>query len=134
MPGTEDLFHESNRYFDEIMLEILRRRTGLDLRIDDFELKIDRNSTANLLTKTQAALNMKQLGLSPQIALERSGLSNDPLKDIEMSKDYIFKIWNAEQGGALNYAEQMTEDTIDDTINDRSADEAVEEGDGAEID
>ena len=132
--NTEDLFHESNRYFDEIMLEILRRRTGLDLGIDDFELKIDRNSTANLLTKTQAALNMKQLGLSPQIALERSGLSNDPLKDIEMSKDYIFKIWNAEQGGALNYAEQMTEDTIDDTINDRSADEAVEEGDGAEID
>lgn len=126
--NTEDLFYESNRYFDEIVLEILRRRVGMDLSIDDFELKIDRNSTSNLLVKTQAALNMKQLGLAPQIALERSGLSNDPLKDIDLSKDYIFKIWEAEQGGALNYAEQVTEETIDDTVNDRTADEAVEEG------
>ena len=100
----------------------------MDLSIDDFELKIDRNSTSNLLVKTQAALNMKQLGLAPQIALERSGLSNDPLKDIDLSKDYIFKIWEAEQGGGLNYAEQTTEETIDDTVNDRSADETVEEG------
>lgn len=127
--NTEDLFVESNHYFDEIMLEIVRRRSGIDLGIDDFELKIDRNSTANLLTKTQAAMNMKQLGLAPQIALERSGLSNDPLKDIELSKDYIYKAW--EGGEGLNYAEQMTDETIDDTINDRSADMAVEEGDTA---
>jgi len=126
--NTEDLFYESNRYFDEIVLEILRRRVGMDLALDDFELKIERNSMSNLLVRTQAALNMKQLGLAPQIALERSGLSNDPLKDIELSKDYIFDIWNAEKGGGLNYAEQMTDDTIDDTTNDRTADIAVEEG------
>ena len=126
--SCEDLFYESNRYADEIMLEIIRRRAGIDLSLDDFELKIDRNSTSNLLVRTQAALNMKTLGLAPQIALERSGLSNDPLKDIELSKDYIFDIWNAEKGGGLNYAEQMTDDTIDDTTNDRTADIAVEEG------
>ena len=36
---------------------------------------------------------MRNLGLAPQIWLERSGLSNDPLTDIELSKDYIYKFY-----------------------------------------
>ena len=119
---TEDLFKESNRLFDEVMLEIVRRKVGIDLDIEDFELQIDRNSTSNLLTKTQAAINMRQLGLAPQIALERSGLSNDPLKDIELSRDYIFRAW--EHGDGINYAVQ----SVEDATNDRAAEMAVDEG------
>ena len=57
------------------------------------ELHIEHNSMSNMLVRTQAALAMKTLGLAPEIALERSGVSNDPLKDIEKSKEYIDKAW-----------------------------------------
>lgn len=91
--NTTDLFEASNRYFDEIFLKILRLKGLLDLGLNDFELRIERNSTSNLLTKTQAALNMKELGLAPQIVLERSGISSDPLTDIEVSADYMAARW-----------------------------------------
>ena len=84
-----DNFLESNKLFDRIMLKILKRKNGFSLKMSDFELRIERNDMNNLLVKTQAAINMRDLGLAPQIWLERSGLSNDPLKDIELSKEYM---------------------------------------------
>lgn len=90
---TTDLFKKSNAYFDRIVLAILKKKHRFELNPADFELYIEHNTVSNLLVKTQAALNMKSLGLAPQIALERSGLSNDPLTDIELSKDYIFETW-----------------------------------------
>lgn len=91
--NTEDLFRESNSLFDRVFLKILKIKADFELNADDFELQFTRNNLDNLLVKTQAAMNMKSLGLAPQIALERSGLSNDPQSDIEMSKDYIFDVW-----------------------------------------
>lgn len=84
-----DNFLESNKQFDKIFLKILKKRLGFELKQSDFELRIERNDMNNLLVKTQAAINMRDLGLAPQIWLERSGLSNDPLKDIELSKEYM---------------------------------------------
>ena len=92
--NTEDEFKQANAYFDAIVLAILKRKVGFDLNRSDFELKIVRNDLSNLLVKTQAAMNMKQLGYAPALAFERSGLSNDPLSDIEVSKEYIEKAWN----------------------------------------
>lgn len=103
--NTEDLFKESNRLFDEIFIEILNKKTDLDININDFELQFVRNETANLLVKTQGALNLKQLGLSPEIALAKSGVSNDPVGDVANSKKYIDKMWNAEEP-----AKQVDED------------------------
>ena len=48
---------------------------------------------SNLLVKTQAAMNLKELGFSPVLALERSGLSSDPQKDVEVSKEFIEAKW-----------------------------------------
>jgi len=84
-----DNFLESNKQFDRIFIRILKKRKGFTLNEGDFQLRIERNDMNNLLVKTQAAINMRDLGLAPQIWLERSGLSNDPLKDIELSKDYL---------------------------------------------
>ena len=67
------------------------------LNRSDFEIKIVRNDVSNLLVKTQAAMNMKELGFAPALAFERSGLSNDPLNDVEVSREYIEKAWNTEQ-------------------------------------
>ena len=102
--NTTDLFEESERLFDEVFLRILELDKGFDLGIDDFQLRIERNSTSNLLVKSQSAMNMKELGLAPQIAFERSGLSSDPLTDIELSKKYIMMKWDGtdEEGNPLD--------------------------------
>lgn len=95
--NTTDLFMKANRQFDKVVLKILEGVKNFKLKITDFELKIERNSTSNLLTKTQSAMNMKELGFAPEIAFERSGLSSDPLEDIEISREYIDKVWKTEE-------------------------------------
>ena len=91
--NTEDEFKRSNKYFDEVMLAILKRKVNFEIKPSDFELKIVRNDLNNLLVKTQAAMNMKELGFAPALAFERSGLSNDPITDVEISKEYIDAKW-----------------------------------------
>ena len=93
--NTEDLYRESNRLFDEVFLRVLKRRglVSADLEITDFDVTFIRNSLNNLLVKTQAALNMKQLGMSPELAFAKSGLSNDPISDVESSQKYIDMMW-----------------------------------------
>ena len=92
--NTEDLYKESNRLFDDIFLRVLKRRNLIgDIDIADFDVTFVRNSLNNLLVKTQAALNMKQLGFSPELAFAKSGLSNDPISDVETSSKYIDLMW-----------------------------------------
>lgn len=91
--NTEDLFRESNRYFDEIITDILRRRNLLDISVTDFKLNFLRNETANVQSKAQAAQTMLAMGLHPELALKKSGLSNDPVADVKMSEKYLRKIW-----------------------------------------
>lgn len=91
--NTEDLFKEANRRFDRIMVNILNRKTDLNLTEDDFELQFVRNETANILVKTQSALNLKELGFSPELAFAKSGVSNDPIADVENSRKYIDAKW-----------------------------------------
>lgn len=88
--NTEDFWRQSDEIYRDVCLAILRRK-GFELDSDDMDLIIEPPTMSNLLVKTQAALNMKQLGLHPQIWLERSGISNDPQQDIELSKDTIFE-------------------------------------------
>ena len=93
--NTEDYFRESNARFTEVLLRILEQAHILSgLEPEDFDLCIVRNDQNNLVAKTQAALNMMNLGLSPEIVLERSGLSNDPVADVEKSKKWIDIKWN----------------------------------------
>ena len=107
--NTEDLFRVSNRYFDRIYTKILRMKGIVDVSVADFELQFNRNETANLLVKTQAALNLKQLGFSPELAFAKSGVSSDPVADVALSRKYIDKMWSTEQP-----AEQIDEN-IDET-------------------
>ena len=88
--NTEDLFKQSNRQFDTIFLTILKAK-GLieDIDVYDIDTQFTRNEMDNLQSKVQAALGLKQLGLSPEIVLSRSGISNDPSGDVAKSKKYI---------------------------------------------
>ena len=89
----EDLFKESNAYFDRIILEILRRKNLLDIDINDIELNFVRNETANVQSKAQAFQTLMAAGFHPELAAAKSGISNDPVKDMKMSEKYIKMIW-----------------------------------------
>lgn len=92
--NCEDLFRQSNRYFDEILVDVLSRR-GLikNLKIVDFDLNFVRNETANVQSKAQAAQTMIAMGMHPELAFKKSGLSSDPVADFKMSEKYIRMIW-----------------------------------------
>ena len=89
----EDLFKESNRQFDRIIVEILRRKGLLDIDLNDFELNFVRNETANIQSKAQAFQTLMSAGLHPELAAAKSGISNDPVKDMKMSEKWLEMIW-----------------------------------------
>jgi len=91
--NTEDLFKESNREFDKIIVEILKRKGILDLDINDFELNFVRNETANVQSKAQAFQTLMAAGLHPELAAAKSGISSDPVKDMAMSMKWLEMIW-----------------------------------------
>ena len=91
--NTEDLFKESNRQFDRIIIEILRRKGLLEINLNDFELNFPHGETANVQSKAQAFQTLMAAGLHPELAAEKSGISNDPVKDMKMSEEYLKMIW-----------------------------------------
>lgn len=113
--NTEDFWRKSDKQFRKVALEILKLRfSDFTLEPEDFNLEIEPPTMSNLLVKTQSAMNMRELGLAPQIWLERSGLSNDPIADIELSKDYIYNFYESDskaepEGEALDDDRQIEE-------------------------
>ena len=91
--NTEDLFKESNRQFDRIFIEILKRRGLLDIDINDFELHIDHGETVNIQAKAQSFNTLIASGLHPELAAQKSGVSNDPVSDIKMSEKWLRLMW-----------------------------------------
>lgn len=103
--NTEDQYRASNKLFDEVFLRILARKGVLTGVVpSDFDVAFARGNMNNILVKTQAALNLKQLGFSPELAFEKSGLSNDPVSDVEASGKYIDIAWG---GNAPNSTDKV---------------------------
>ena len=91
--NTEDLFKESNRQFDAIVVEILKRKQLLDIDLSDFELSFVRNEVANIQSKAQACNTLLASGFSPELAFAKSGISNDPVEDVILSKKWLEMRW-----------------------------------------
>ena len=87
--NTKDLFLESNAYFDRVFMKIINMTTGLNLKASDFEIKFAENETVQIQSKAQAYQVLVNGGLHPILAMQKSGVSNDPIKDYEYSKDYM---------------------------------------------
>lgn len=91
--NTEDLFVKSNRKFDKIFLGILRRKNLTKLKPSDIKLQFSRNETANVQSKAQAMYTLLGAGLAPELAFAKSGISNDPVTDVALSKKYLNLVW-----------------------------------------
>ena len=91
--NTEDLFKQSNRQFDRIIVKILRDSNLLDINLSDFELHFVRNEMLNIQSKAQAFQTLMAAGFHPILAAGKSGVSNDPVADVTMSEDYLKMIW-----------------------------------------
>ena len=127
--NTEDLFKESNRQFDAIVVDILRKKRILDINLNDFELNFVRNETANVQAKAQAFQTLMSAGLHPELALAKSGISNDPVKDMKMSEKWLEMIWGNPQ--KVDQAEQTDGGQGEAEIIERSADNGENETGGA---
>ncbi len=91
--NTEDLFKKSNRQFERIITDILRRKGLMDISLNDFDLEISREETANIQSKAQAFQTLMSAGFHPELAAKKSGVSNDPAADMKMSEAYLKMIW-----------------------------------------
>ncbi len=104
--NTEDLFKQSNRQFDRIIVKILRDHNLLDISLSDFELHFVRNEQINVQSKAQAFQTLMAAGFHPILAASKSGVSNDPVADVTMSEDYIKMIWGDPK--KVDQAEEQT--------------------------
>lgn len=91
--NTEDLFVKSNRQFDKIFLDVLRKKNLTKLKPSDIKLQFSRNETANVQSKAQAMYTLLGAGLAPELAFAKSGISNDPTTDVALSKKYLNLVW-----------------------------------------
>lgn len=129
--NTEDLFRESNAYFDEIILHILREKKILDIKATDIYLQFPKNETVNVQSKAQAFQTLLAAGMHPELAASKSGISNDPVSDMKMSEKYLKMIWG-DPDAAAAIDEQMTgmpigeEDALEEErLDGRSADKSA---------
>ena len=120
MLNTWDLYKKSNRLFDEIVVEILRRKGLLDISLTDFEPNLDHSEQSNVQSKAQAFQTLMAAGMHPELAAAKSGISNDPVKDMKMSEKWLEMIWgnpetavkNEKQGNGQGEAQIIEEDRI----------------------
>jgi hypothetical protein len=65
----------------------------LDISLSDFEIHFDHGETVNVQAKAQAFQTLLAAGMHPELAAAKSGISNDPVADIEKSEDYLKMVW-----------------------------------------
>lgn len=116
--NTEDEFKKSDRYAEDLFIQILAERELLDIKRSDFELQFVRNETSNVISKSQALLNLLTAGMNPVLALAKSGISNDPMKDYAMSEDWMKMKWG--DPDAPNEAAEEPQVRIDEVEDDTS--------------
>ncbi len=127
--NTEDLFRESNKQFDRIIVDILKRKGLLDIDPNDFELNFPHGETANIQSKAQAFQTLMAAGLHPELAAEKSGISSDPVKDMKMSEQYLKMVWGDPE--KVDEAEQTDGGQGEAEIIERSSDNGENETGGA---
>ena len=60
-----------------------------DLKVSNIDIKFSRDLSDNLLTKTQALMNLKDANIPPQIANAVIGLFSDPVAVTKLQEAYV---------------------------------------------
>lgn len=85
---TEMMWTESDTDFSKICLKICRDSNALDLKLSEIELKFQRRSYEDIMTKAQVFSTLIGTGESPQQAYSHSNLSADPASDAIIYEKY----------------------------------------------
>lgn len=93
----EPFIVEAEKKHCQIVLNIIRQTTNdVPLTVRDFDVKITRNSTDNMLVKAQSLDYLLKNKVNPLIALTTCGLFGDPEKVWIMSKPYMDTIFKTQ--------------------------------------
>lgn len=89
--NEEKAFKKCDRNALKVILKICREssQSGIkNLKVSDIDIKFSRDLSDNLLTKTQALINLATAKIPPQIANAVIGLFSDPVAVTKMQKAY----------------------------------------------
>jgi len=93
----EPFIEEAEIKFAKVILNVLRKENaGLRITVRDFEVRITRNPTDNMLVKAQALDYLIKNKIHPLIACTTCGLFGDPQKVYEMSWEYMKEKYKSE--------------------------------------
>lgn len=117
---VEAFTKEAEKASARIILNIIRK-TSMDVNIStrDFDVKITRNPTDNMLVKAQALDYLFKNKIHPLIALITCGLFSDPQKVYEMSLPYLGTIYPelADPDTELQKAQDLLKGFNQNTVN-----------------
>lgn len=90
----EPFVREAEKQSAKIILNIIAKTTNdINISTKDFDVKITRNSTDNMLVKAQTLDYLIKNKIHPLIAIITCSLFGDPQKVYEMSKPYLDKLY-----------------------------------------
>ena len=122
----EPFIREAEKASARIILNIIRQTTkDISISTRDFDVKITRNPTDNMLVKAQALDYLFKNKIHPLIALITCGLFSDPQKVYEMSLPYLGTVYPelADPDAEMQKAQQLIDKSsqnptgIDSTVN-----------------
>lgn len=122
----EPFIREAEKASARIILNIIRQTTkDISISTRDFDVKITRNPTDNMLVKAQALDYLFKNKIHPLIALITCGLFSDPQKVYEMSLPYLGTVYPelADPDAEMQKAQQLIDKNgknsaeIDSTVN-----------------
>ena len=121
---VEAFTKEAEKTSARIILNIIRK-TSMDVNIStrDFDVKITRNPTDNMLVKAQALDYLFKNKIHPLIALITCGLFSDPQKVYEMSLPYLGTVYPelANPDAEMQKAQELIKDFSQKSIQNQSA-------------
>lgn len=85
----ESMFKKSEREFLQVILDILRISTGLDLKVSDLDIRFPRRQYENLAHKAEVFSKLLQLPIDPEIPFKYCGMFPDPQSEYESSEKYL---------------------------------------------
>lgn len=93
----EPLIREAEKKIAKVALNVIAKTSkDVNIKTSDFDVKISRNSTDNMLVKAQALDYLIKDKIDPLTALTTCGLFSDPQKVYELSIPYLKQLYAEE--------------------------------------